>query len=132
MKKYLWLTTLFLTSISFAAQLSPVTTEDDFRCEYYQTKNNKTPIGKAIGVSTIGDEEFLYLGLDGKKTKFKSPNHNFDTNISSWKSGNTTAVFKQLKILYMPDNAGKYLESFTLKTNSNVTIKQNLLRICQD
>ena len=67
MKKYLWLTTLFLTSISFAAQLSPVTTEDDFRCEYYQTKNNKTPIGKAIGVSTIGDEEFLYLGLDGKK-----------------------------------------------------------------
>ena len=131
MKKYLWLTTLLLTSMSFSAQLTPVTTADDFRCEYYQTKNNKTPVGKAIGVSTIGDEEFLYLGLDGKKTKFKSLNHNFDTNISSWKSGNTTAIFKELKIFDMSDDTGKYLESFTLKINNQIIIKQNLLRICE-
>ena len=53
MKKYLWLTTLFLTSISFAAQLTPVKAEAE-RCEYYQTKNNKNPTGKAIDGSLVG------------------------------------------------------------------------------
>ena len=92
MKKYLWLTTLFLTSISFAAQLSPVTTEDDFRCEYYQTKNNKTPIGKEIGVSTIGDEEFLIVAeyeevkLSKDIIVYENKNINFNkkTKLVNW------------------------------------------------
>ena len=133
MKKYLWLTTLFLTSISFAAQLTPVKAEAE-RCEYYQTKNNKNPIGKVIGVEiTDDDDDYLYLGLNGKEIKFaRMTNNNSDEEASYWKNGNKTALFKTIKIFNMPDNAGKYLESFTLKTNGKVTIKQNLLRICQD
>ena len=45
MKKYLLLTTLCASSISFAITLTPISKEAE-RCEYYQTKNNKTPIGK--------------------------------------------------------------------------------------
>lgn len=133
MKKYLWLTTLFLTSISFAAQLTPVKAEAE-RCEYYQTKNNKNPTGKAIAVDSSNDsgDEILYLGLDNKETKFKLQNRDFDNGIDYWKNGNTSLVFKQIKILNAPDNSGKYLESLTLKTNNQVIIKQNLLRICED
>ena len=133
MKKYLLITTLFASTISFAVTLTPVSKEAE-RCEYYQTKNNKTPVGKVIAVteSTESEDEFLYLGLDGKETKFKLQNRDWDNEVDYWKSGNTIAIFKQMKILNMPDNAGKYLESFTLKTNNNVITKQNLLRICQD
>ena len=132
MKKYLLLTTLFASTISFAVTLTPVNKEAE-RCEYYQTKNNKTPIGKAIAIteSTESEDEFLYLGLDGKTTKFKLQNRDWDNEVDYWKNGNTTAIFKQMKILNMPDNSGKYLESFTLKTKNNVISKQNILKICE-
>ena len=63
MKKYLLLTTLFASTISFAVTLTPVNKEAE-RCEYYQTKNNKNPIGKVIGVEiTDDDDDYLYLGV---------------------------------------------------------------------
>ena len=132
MKKYLLLTTLFASTISFAVTLTPVNKEAE-RCEYYQTKNNKTPIGKVIGAEiTDDDDDYLYLGLNGKEIKFaRMTNNNSDEEASYWKNGNTTALFKTIKIFNMPDNAGKYLESFTLKTNNQIIIKQNLLRICE-